>query len=140
IAHQADFDPLELDHFTRFQELTRLMAESMDDIVTTHKNLREIQRAAAAAVDQQAHLNRRLQQDLLRLRTVPFSHYAERFYRTVRQAAKDTGKQADLVIQGNSIELDRDVLDKISAPLEHLLRNALVHGIETPAERIKAGK
>jgi len=140
VTNQEDFDPLELDHFTRFQELTRLMAESMDDVVTIHKSLREIQRTATVAVDQQAHLNRRLQQDLLHLRTVPFSHYAERFYRTVRQATRDTGKQADLVIRGNSIELDRDVLDKISAPLEHLLRNALVHGIEVPAERIRAGK
>lgn len=139
-AGQEKFDPLELDHFTRFQELTRLMSESMDDVVTIHKSLREIQRTAAAAVDQQAYLNRQLQQDLLCLRTVPFSHYAERFYRTVRQTAKDTGKQADLVIQGNSIELDRGVLDKISSPLEHLLRNALVHGIETPEERISAGK
>ena len=137
---QTDFDPLELDHFTRFQELTRLMAESMDDVVTIHKSLREMRRAADMAVDQQAHLNRRLQQDLVRIRTVPFRHYSERFYRVVRQAAKDTGKQASLIIQGEDIELDRSMLDKIGSPLEHLLRNALVHGIEKPQERLQAGK
>ncbi|MCC6917001.1 Hpt domain-containing protein [Nitrosomonas sp.] len=137
---QAGFDPLELDQFTRFQELTRLMAESMDDVVTIHKSLREVQRTAGMTVDQQAHLNRRLQQDLVRIRTVPFRNYSERLYRTVRQAAKDTGKQAILTIQGDSIEFDRSVIDKISAPLEHLLRNALVHGIETPEERTVAGK
>ncbi|MXS86482.1 hybrid sensor histidine kinase/response regulator [Nitrosomonas sp. HPC101] len=137
---QTDFDPLELDHFTRFQELTRLMAESIDDVVTIHKSLHDIQRTAIAAVDQQAHLNRQLQQDLLRIRTIPFSHYAERLYRVVRQAAKDTGKQASLIIQGDSIEFDRNVLDKISSPLEHLLRNALVHGIELPEERLSSGK
>ncbi len=137
---QAGFDPLELDQFTRFQELTRLMAESMDDVVTIHKSLRGVQRTADMAVDQQAHLNRRLQQDLVRIRTVPFRNYAERLYRTVRQAAKDTGKQASLTIQGDSIEFDRGVIDKISSPLEHLLRNALVHGIETTEKRISAGK
>ena len=140
VTDQTDFDPLELDHFTRFQELTRLMAESMDDVVTIHKSLREIRRTADMAVDQQAHLNRRLQQDLVQIRTVPFRHYSERFYRVVRQAAKDTGKQASLTIQGEDIELDRSVIDKIGSPLEHLLRNALVHGIETPQERLQAGK
>ena len=140
VTEQTDFDPLELDRFTRFQELTRLMAESMDDVVTIHKSLREIQRAAAMTVDQQAHLNRQLQQDLLRIRTIPFSHYSERLYRAVRQATKDTGKQANLIIQGDSIEFDRGVLDKISSPLEHLLRNALVHGIEIPEERLSISK
>ncbi|SDV99595.1 chemosensory pili system protein ChpA (sensor histidine kinase/response regulator) [Nitrosomonas eutropha] len=140
ITGQTDFDPLELDRFTRFQELTRLMAESMDDVVTIHKSLREIQRAATMTVDQQAHLNRQLQQDLLRIRTIPFSHYSERLYRAVRQVTKDTGKQANLIIQGDSIEFDRGVLDKISSSLEHLLRNALVHGIETPEERLSIGK
>lgn len=140
VTDEADFDPLELDHFTRFQELTRLMAESMDDVVTIHKSLREMRRAADMAVDQQAHLNRRLQQDLVHIRTVPFRHYSERLYRVVRQAAKDTGKQASLTIQGEDIELDRSVIDKIGSPLEHLLRNALVHGIETPQERLQAGK
>ncbi|HNS59157.1 MAG TPA: response regulator, partial [Nitrosomonas europaea] len=67
-------------------------------------------------------------------------HYSERLYRVVRQAAKDTGKQASLTIQGEDIELDRSVIDKIGSPLEHLLRNALVHGIETPQERLQAGK
>lgn len=140
LTDQTDFDPLELDHFTRFQELTRLMAESMDDVVTTHKSLREMRRIADMAVDQQAHLNRRLQQDLIHIRTVPFRYCSERLYRVVRQAAKDTGKQVSLTIQGEDIELDRSVVDRISAPLEHLLRNALVHGIETPQGRLQAGK
>lgn len=137
---QEKFDPLELDRFTRIQELPRLMAESMDDIATIEKSLREVQRTATMALDQQAYLNRQLQQSLLQLRTIPFSHYAERFHHIVRQVAKELGKQAELVIQGGHIELDRDVLDKISSPLEHLLRNALVHGIETPKERSRAGK
>lgn len=137
---QNAFDPLELDRFTRFQELTRLMAESMDDVVTIHKSLREIQRTAETAVNQQARLNRQLQQNLIRIRTTPFKHLSERLYRIVRQVARDTDKQASLAIQGDNIEIDRSVLDKISSPLEHLLRNALVHGIETPAERLKAGK
>lgn len=76
----------------------------------------------------------------MRIRTVPFRHFSERLYRLVRQMARDTGKQASLIIQGDEIEIDRSVLDKINSPLEHLLRNALVHGIETPNERLKANK
>lgn len=140
LENAVDFDPLELDRFTRFQELTRLMAESMDDVVTIHRSLREIQRTADAELNQQTQLNRQLQQDLIHIRTVPFRLYAERLYRVVRQVAHDTGKSADLVIQGDEIELDRSVMEKIISPLEHLLRNALVHGIETTEQRQESGK
>ncbi|MDT8363517.1 MAG: Hpt domain-containing protein [Nitrosomonas sp.] len=136
----ANFDPLELDQFTRFQELTRLMAESMDDVVTIHKSLREIQSSADTAVHQQARLNRQLQQDLVHIRTVPFKYFSERLHHIARQVSRDAGKKTDLTILGNEIEIDRSVTDKIISPLEHLLRNAIVHGIESPAERLSAGK
>src|SRR5690606_41164142 len=83
-ATTADFDPLELDQFTRSQELPRLMAECMDDIVTIHKSLREIQRNAEAAVNQQARLNRQLQQDLVNICTVPFKYFSERLHHIAR--------------------------------------------------------
>ncbi len=136
----TEFDPLELDQFTRFQELPRLMAESMDDVITIHKNLREIQRNAETAVNQQARLSRQLQQDLIHIRTVPFKYFAERLHHIGRQVSRDTHKKTELTIIGNEIEIDRSIIDKIISPLEHLLRNAIVHGIESPAERLKAGK
>lgn len=144
LAQQHDsehtFDPLEFDRFTRFQELTRLMAESVDDIATVQKNLRSTQIAAEEAVAQQAVINRQLQQSLLQIRTIPFSNYAERYYRIARQVAEDLGKKVNFEIHGAEVDVDRSVLEKINPPLEHLLRNAIAHGIEEPAQRRQAGK
>ncbi|HET9699950.1 MAG TPA: Hpt domain-containing protein, partial [Burkholderiales bacterium] len=130
--HEA-FDPLEFDRFTRFQELTRMMAEGVNDVATVQQNLLKHVSDTEVALLQQGRLNRELQQELLRVRAVPFSSYAERFYRTVRQAARDLGREARLALSGTDVEIDRGVLEKVSAPIEHMLRNAVAHGIE-PAE------
>jgi len=134
------FDPLEFDRFTRFQEVTRFLAESVNDISTVQHILLARLGEADAALIQQTRLNRELQQDLLRVRMVPLYSVAERLYRTVRQTARDVDKRAQLDIQGGELEIDRSVLEKVTAPLEHLLRNALAHGIESPEERHAAGK
>jgi len=134
------FDPLEFDRFTRFQEVTRFLAESVNDISTVQHILLARLGEADAALIQQTRLNRELQQDLLRVRMVPLYSVAERLYRTVRQTARDVGKRAQLDIQGGELEIDRSVLEKVTAPLEHLLRNALAHGVETPEARRAAGK
>jgi chemosensory pili system protein ChpA (sensor histidine kinase/response regulator) len=135
-----EFDPLEFDRFTRFQEVTRFLAESVNDISTVQHILLARLGEADAALIQQTRLNRELQQDLLRVRMVPLYSVAERLYRTVRQTARDVEKRAQLDIQGGELEIDRSVLEKVTAPLEHLLRNALAHGVETPEERRAAGK
>ena len=134
------FDPLEFDRFTRFQEVTRFLAESVNDISTVQHILLARLGEADAALIQQTRLNRELQQDLLRVRMVPLNSVADRLYRTVRQTARDVEKRAQLDIQGGDLEIDRSVLEKVTAPLEHLLRNALAHGVETPDERRAAGK
>lgn len=134
------FDPLEFDRFTRFQEVTRFLAESVNDISTVQHILLARLGEADAALIQQTRLNRELQQDLLRVRMVPLYSVAERLYRTVRQTARDVGKRAQLDIQGGELEIDRSVLEKVTAPIEHLLRNALAHGVETPDVRRAAGK
>jgi len=134
------FDPLEFDRFTRFQEVTRFLAESVNDISTVHHILMARLGEADAALLHQTRLNRELQQNLLRVRMVPMYSVAERLYRTVRQTARDVEKRAQLDIQGGDLEIDRSVLEKVTAPLEHLLRNALAHGIETPEARKAAGK
>ncbi|MDO9467425.1 MAG: Hpt domain-containing protein [Thiobacillus sp.] len=134
------FDPLEFDRFTRFQEVTRFLAESVNDISTVQHILLARLGEADAALIQQTRLNRELQQDLLRVRMVPMYSVAERLYRTVRQTARDVDKRAQLDIQGGELEIDRSVLEKVTAPLEHLLRNALAHGIESPEVRREAGK
>ena len=134
------FDPLEFDRFTRFQEVTRFLAESVNDISTVQHILLARLGEADAALIQQTRLNRELQQDLLRVRMVPLYSVAERLYRTVRQTARDVNKRAQLDIQGGDLEIDRSVLEKVTAPIEHLLRNALAHGVETPEQRRAAGK
>ena len=134
------FDPLEFDRFTRFQEVTRFLAESVNDISTVQHILLARLGEADAALIQQTRLNRELQQNLLRVRMVPLNSVADRLYRTVRQTARDVEKRAQLDIQGGDLEIDRSVLEKVTAPLEHLLRNALAHGVETPEQRRAAGK
>ncbi len=139
-AASQTFDPLEMDRFTRFQELTRMMAESVNDVATVQ---RAVQRTLQSTEDQlaaQARLTRELQDDLLRTRMVEFESLADRLYRVVRQAAKDTGKQVRLDIVGGSIEVDRGVLERMIGPFEHLLRNSVAHGIEAVATRQAAGK
>ncbi|MEW6118730.1 MAG: Hpt domain-containing protein [Pseudomonadota bacterium] len=137
---REEFDPLEFDRFTRFQEVTRFLAESVNDISTVQHILLARLGEADAALIQQTRLNRELQQDLLRVRMVPLYSVAERLYRTVRQTARDVGKRAQLDIQGGELEIDRSVLEKVTAPIEHLLRNALAHGIEDAGTRRAAGK
>jgi chemosensory pili system protein ChpA (sensor histidine kinase/response regulator) len=134
------FDPLEFDRFTRFQELTRMMAESVNDVATVQQNLLKHIGDAEGALHHQARMSRELQQELMRVRAVPFARYAERCYRTVRQAGRDLGKKVRLVITGGETELDRGVLERVSGPIEHVLRNAVAHGIETPRTRTARGK
>jgi len=137
---EAEFDPLELDRFTRFQELTRFMAESVNDVATVQQNLLKNLDDANAAILAQSRLNRGLQQELMGVRMIPFASQAERLYRIVRQTAKDVGKRANLDIVGGQVEIDRSVLDKMLGPIEHMLRNAVTHGVETREQRLAAGK
>jgi chemosensory pili system protein ChpA (sensor histidine kinase/response regulator) len=135
-----EFDPLEFDRFTRFQEVTRMMAESVNDVAAVQQNLLRNLDHANAAVAAQARLSRELSQRLMGVRMVPFESLAERLHRVVRQAAKDSGKRANLDIRHGQTELDRSVLDKMAGPLEHLLRNSVAHGLEDSARRVAAGK
>jgi chemosensory pili system protein ChpA (sensor histidine kinase/response regulator) len=134
------FDPLEMDRFTRFQELTRFMAESVNDVATLQRSLQRTLQSTEDELAAQARLTRDLQDDLLRTRMVEFESLAERLFRTVRQAAKESGKQVRLDLVGGAIEIDRGVLERMVGSFEHLLRNCVVHGIEGAARRAAAGK
>ncbi len=134
------FDPLEFDRFTRFQELTRFMNESVHDVQTVQQTLLKNLAEAEAALTAQSHLNRDLQQGLMSIRMVPFASLSERLYRIVRQTGKELGKRVNLELSGTEVELDRSVLERMTAPFEHLLRNAVAHGLETPEQRERAGK
>lgn len=137
---QQGFDPLEFDRFTRVQELTRMMAESVNDVATVQRTLQRTVQSTEDDLSAQARQTRELQRGLLRTRMVEFEELSERLYRVVRQASKDTGKPVRLDISGGRIEMDRGVLDRMTPAFEHLLRNCVAHGIEPAALREQAGK
>ncbi|MYM68956.1 response regulator [Pseudoduganella sp. FT55W] len=140
ISSEREFDPLEFDRFTRLQELTRMMAESVNDVASFHESLTRSVDNAHADLTQQARLTRDLQRDLMRVRMVPFASISERLFRVARQSAKDVDKRVNLDIRGSNVELDRSVLERMAAPFEHLLRNAIAHGVESRDARTAAGK
>jgi chemosensory pili system protein ChpA (sensor histidine kinase/response regulator) len=138
--YEGQFDPLEMDRYTRMQELSRALSESVGDIANLRATMDELVSEAETLLLQQGRINSQLQQGLMGTLMVPFSRQAARLQRVVKQTAQAEGKQADIVFEGIDSELDRNVLERMTAPLEHLLRNSVVHGIEMPAERRDAGK
>ena len=137
---QKSFDPLEFDRFTRVQELTRMMAESVNDVATVQRNLQRTVDSTEDDLVAQARQTRDLQRDLLRTRMEEFESISDRLYRVVRQASKDAEKQVKLDIVGGSIEMDRGVLERMTPSFEHLLRNCIAHGLEKSEKRLAAGK
>lgn len=137
---QKVFDPLEFDRFTRVQELTRMMAESVNDVATVQRSLQKTVDLTEDDLVAQARQTRDLQRDLLRTRMEEFESISDRLYRVVRQASKDTEKQVKLDIYGGSIEIDRGVLERTTPAFEHILRNCVAHGLENTDKRVAAGK
>ncbi len=136
----AVFDPLELDRFSTLQHLSRSLAETVNDLASLRDVLGGYQRDSADLLTQQARLADDLQDGLLRTRMVPFVQVVPRLHRLVRQTAEDLGKSARLTVIGPEVELDRVILNRLVAPLEHLLRNAVDHGLESAEVRLAAGK
>jgi chemosensory pili system protein ChpA (sensor histidine kinase/response regulator) len=136
----ADFDPLELDRFTQMQTLSRGMLESLNDLDSLRGILTNLTRESETLLLQQSRVNTDLQEGLMRTRMVPISGQIPRLRRIVRQTSEELGKKVELHIQGADNELDRTILERIMSPLEHMLRNAIAHGIEKPAARSQAGK
>jgi len=134
------FDPLEFDRFTRLQELTRFMNESVHDVHTVQQSMLQNLEQTTTVMLAQGRLNKDLQQGLMNVRMVSFNSITDRLYRIVRQTGKELNKRANLELQGANVELDRSVLEKMVAPLEHLLRNSIVHGLESEAQRANSGK
>jgi chemosensory pili system protein ChpA (sensor histidine kinase/response regulator) len=135
-----DFDPLELDRYSALQQFSRALAETSSDVASIQGLLETLTREAQSLLTQQARVITELQNSLMRTRMVPFQRHVQRLTRLVRQAANDTGRRAELAVQGAAAELDRQMLERMVAPLEHMLRNSVVHGIEAPDRRALLGK
>jgi chemosensory pili system protein ChpA (sensor histidine kinase/response regulator) len=136
----SSFDPLELDRFSQLQQYSRALAESVSDLVSLQTILDELTRQSENLLLQQQRVNAELQEGLMQTRMLPFDAMVPNLRRTLRQAASDVGKRAQLVVEGANGEMDRNMLDRIKAPFEHMLRNAVAHGIEAPEAREAAGK
>ena len=136
----TNFDPLELDRFSQLQQYSRALAESVSDLVSLQTILDELTRQSENLLLQQQRVNAELQEGLMQTRMLPFDAMVPNLRRTLRQAASDVGKRAQLVVEGANGEMDRNMLDRIKAPFEHMLRNAVAHGIEAPEAREAAGK
>lgn len=138
--YEDNFDPLEMDRYTRMQELTRSITESISDLGSLHRTMREAVGESEAMVLQQGRLSTSMQEGLLTTLAVPFARQQGRLARVVRQTATEQGKQARLEVEGGETELDRNVLERIVPAIEHILRNSVVHGIESPEARREQGK
>jgi chemosensory pili system protein ChpA (sensor histidine kinase/response regulator) len=139
-AGSEAFDPLELDRFSTLQQLSRALAESAADLQSLHGSMEDLTRQYETLLTQQSRVSSELQEGLMRTRMLPFDSLVPRLRRVIRQAATETGKQAQLKLDGAQGELDRNVLERMTAPLEHMLRNAIAHGLEVPDVRRAAGK
>ena len=137
---ESGFDPLELDRYSTIQQLSRALAESANDVASINELLHGLTNEADTLLTQQARVTSDLQTGLMQTRMVPFQRHVQRLQRIVRQACADTGKQAELVVDGAANEIDRQVLESMLPPFEHLLRNSIAHGIEKPEVRRKRGK
>jgi chemosensory pili system protein ChpA (sensor histidine kinase/response regulator) len=134
------FDPLELDRFSQLQQLSRALSESVSDLISIQGLLDEQTRQSETLLLQQSRVNSELQEGLMRTRMVPFDSLVPNLRRTLRQAAQETGRRVQLKVDGAHGEMDRNLLERMKAPFEHMLRNALAHGIEAPEDRVAAGK
>jgi chemosensory pili system protein ChpA (sensor histidine kinase/response regulator) len=136
----TEFDPLELDRFSTLQQLSRALAESVSDLVSIQNLLDDIARQSETLLLQQSRVSSDLQEGLMRTRMVPFESLVPRLRRILRQTAAELGKKAQLKVEGTQGEMDRTVLERMTAPFEHMLRNSLAHGIESPEARLASGK
>jgi chemosensory pili system protein ChpA (sensor histidine kinase/response regulator) len=134
------FDPLELDRFSNLQQYSRTLAESVADVASIQDILDDQALQFETLLLHQSRANSDLQEGLMHTRMVPFESLVPNLRRTLRGAADELGKQAQLRVIGAEGDMDRSVLERMKAPLEHMLRNALTHGIEAPADRVAIGK
>jgi chemosensory pili system protein ChpA (sensor histidine kinase/response regulator) len=136
----SGFDPLQMDRYSRLQQLSRGLTESLHDLTTIQGGLHAFAGEAETVLQQQARINTSLQEGLMRTRMIAFSTQAARLRHIARQTARELGKRVELRITGADVDVDRNVLERIMGPFEHMIRNALDHGIESEGERRRAGK
>ena len=139
-SRYADFDPLEMDQYSSLNQLSKSLAESASDLVDFKSTLSEKIRDTEGLLLQQSRIQAEIQESLMRTRLVPFSRMLPRLQRIVRQTSSTLNRPAELIVQNTEGELDRTILERLVTPFEHMLRNAIDHGLEDTAERLALNK
>jgi chemosensory pili system protein ChpA (sensor histidine kinase/response regulator) len=136
----GSFDPLEMDRYNELHTLARFVAEMAADGQDLALSARDEARGSVLALSEHQRVLKAQHAELLRARLVPFRNITARLRRNVSQTAAATGKQVQLRVEGEHLQLDGDVLERLTEALLHLLRNAVDHGIESPEDRALLGK
>ncbi|MDM1780853.1 Hpt domain-containing protein [Acinetobacter indicus] len=139
-SRYADFDPLEMDQYSSLNQLSKSLAESASDLVDFKSTLADKIRETEGLLLQQSRIQAEIQESLMRTRLVPFDRMLPRLQRIVRQTSTSLSRPAELIVQNNEGELDRNILERLVTPFEHMLRNAIDHGLEDRAERLALHK
>jgi chemotaxis protein histidine kinase CheA/ActR/RegA family two-component response regulator len=134
------FDPLQLDRYSRLQSRAREVSRQLDDLARVERQLSEKASDLDGALIQQIHLGEQLQDGLMSTRMISISEYLPRLRQLVRETSRRREKPVDFVTEGADIEVDRQVLDTMMPPFEHMIRNAIIHGIESEEERRRQDK
>ena len=135
-----DFDPLEMDQYSALNQLSKSLSESASDLIDINGTLLEKTKDSEGLLLQLSRTQTELQDGLMNSRMVPFSRITPRFERLVRQISNELNKSVELTIINADDEMDRSILERITSPIEHMLRNAVDHGIDNVPSRLKAGK
>ena len=136
----SEFSELEMDRYDDYNILSRSLTEISADVTEVLTQLDGFVRRVDSDIDEFTKLAHRLQDEITQARMVPIGNLYTRISRTVRDAAKASGKQVELTLTGAETELDNSIIQQISDPLIHLVRNAVAHGLESGEERYNAGK
>ncbi|HQZ58297.1 MAG TPA: Hpt domain-containing protein [Acinetobacter sp.] len=139
-SRYADFDPLEMDQYSSLNQLSKSLAESASDLVDFKRTLSDKIRDTEGLLIQQSRIQAEIQESLMRTRLVPFSRLLPRLQRIVRQTASTLNRPTELVVNNTEGELDRSILERLVSPFEHMLRNAVDHGIEDREQRLQTKK
>ncbi|MBE9587431.1 Hpt domain-containing protein [Moraxella sp. K1630] len=135
-----DFDPLEMDQYSSLNQLSKSLSESASDLLDIKATMLDKTRDGENLLLQLSRTQADLQDSLMNSRMVPFSRLTPRLQRIVRLTASELGKNVELTVINADDEMDRSILDRITSPLEHMLRNAVDHGVEMPTKRSELGK
>lgn len=139
-SDREDFDPLEMDKYSALNQLSKSLAESASDLLDFKSTLADKVVDSESLLLEQARMQTDVQDNLLGVRRVVFSLIESRLQRLVRQTAMSINRSVELQVVNANLEIDRSVLDRLVTPLEHMLRNAIGHGIENTRERIQKDK